>query len=398
MRQNFNAIQEAIRASGVDAWALYDFRGTNDLAWTILGIDPDAHCTRRWMVVVPPRGHAIKLMHKMEQDHLKHIHGVEHTYATREEWNATVREVLAPFKTIAMEYSPMGEVPVVSKVDAGIVELIRSFGVNVVSSGDLSQNFTAVLSDEQLAGAEVTAGQLRDVIHDAFRFVKGRLTDQAKVSEYEVQRFILSEFERLDLETDSAPIVAIGTNAARPHYAPTVSDTSEIGMNMVLLIDAWAKRKAPGSVFADLTWVAYTGSEVPSDVESTFKMVTDGRDAAIDLVQNRFASGSPVFGYEVDRVCRDVIDAGGMGSNFIHRTGHNITSQIHGPGVNMDDFETRDTRPILKGMTFSIEPGIYIEETLGLRSEIDVVVHHDGSVNIPSAPVQQSVLALFAEA
>lgn len=395
MRIDFTAMQEAIRSSGADAWAIYDFRKTNDLAWSMLGLSTDSHCTRRWMILIPAHGRPHKIVHKMEQYPLNHIKIPETLYARHEDWENAIHELTAPFMTIAMEYSPYNAIPVVSKVDAGIVELIRKFGHEVVSSGDIVQKFTAVLSEEQLAGAEVSAGQVRDIIRSAFDFIKQNLADGVSITEYDVQRFILNEFERFDLVTEDFPIVAIGLNASKPHYEPTIADSSVIEMNQIVLIDAWAKRRAPGAVYADLTWVAYTGREVPDDIEHTFKLVVNGRDAAIDLVKDRFRENKPVYGYEVDDACRSVIEAGGMGANYIHRTGHNITTEIHGPGVNMDNFETHDTRQIIPGMSFSIEPGIYVDNVLGLRSEIGIIVHPDGSVTVPSAPVQTSIIPLF---
>lgn len=397
MRLDITAIQESIRKNGADAWALYDFRGTNDLAWTMLNIPSDAHCTRRWMVVIPAQGHIVKIVHRMEQDPLSHVRAVDKTYASRLEWEEVVKETLAPYKTVAMEYSPMNAIPVVSKVDAGTIEFIRSLGHEVVTSADIAQQFTATLDLDQIAGAEIAAGQVRDAIFLGFGHIRERLLAGNTVSEYEVQQVILKEFDRLDLETDASPIVAIGPNAASPHYAPTMTRTSVIGPDMVVVIDAWAKRRAPGSIYADLTWVGYTGSEVPSDVARTFDVIVRGRDAAIELVRSRFAAGESVHGYEVDSACRNVIEAAGLGSHFIHRTGHSITTQTHGAGVNMDDFETHDTRRIIPSTSFSIEPGLYFANSLGVRTEIDIVILPDGTVTIPSSPLQTSVLPLLAE-
>lgn len=291
----------------------------------------------------------------------------------------------------------MGDLPVVSRVDAGTVDLIRSFGVGIGSSADILQQFTAVLAEDQIAGACVAAGQLRETVMSAFDLISRTIRSDGSISEFDVQSFILSEFARKGLVTDSAPIVAIGPNAASPHYAPSIMRSSEIKKDMVVLIDAWCRHSAPGSVFADITWVGYTSDRVPDDVESAFTIIRKGRDAALALVRQRFASAEPVAGFEVDRACRSVIDAAGMGHVFIHRTGHNITTQVHGPGANMDDFETHDTRRLLPGTSFSIEPGIYIEDLIGLRTEIDVVVTHDGQVIVPSEPIQSHVLPILAE-
>ena len=191
--------------------------------------------------------------------------------------------------------------------------------------------------------------------------------------------------------------MAIGPNAVSPHYAPTYLTNSRIEREQVVLIDAWARQNAPRSVYADITWVGYTGTVVPDDVATPFNVLVRARDAAVDLVRDRMAANEPVQGCEVDRVCRAVVDAAGYGSAFIHRTGHNITHEVHGPGANMDDFETHDTRTILRGTSFSVEPGIYMPGLLGLRTELDVVVDHDGNVHIPSGPVQTGILPLLAD-
>jgi Xaa-Pro dipeptidase len=397
MRADLGELQKAIRSIGADAWVMYDFRGTNDLAWDILGLSEDAHCTRRWLVIVPAKGRLKKIVHVMERHPLEHVEAEERHYATREEYEVVLREVLAPYKTLAMEYSPMNVLPTISKVDAGTIELIRSFGHEIVTSAELAQRYTAVLTASQLAGAQVAGGQLRDVIFNGFKTIRERLLDGDTVNEFEIQQQILKEFKQMGMKTDDAPIVAIGSNAADPHYAPTITRNRKIERDMVVVIDAWARNSSPGSVYADLTWVGYTSDKVPADVERTFQVVLRARDAALQLVQERFASQQPVYGFEVDRAARAVVAQANLGSNFIHRTGHNITTQIHGPGVNMDDFESHDNRQILPGMCFSIEPGLYFEGTLGLRSEIDVMIMHDGTVEVPSAPMQRSILPLLAD-
>lgn len=397
MMRKLHRLQDAVRAAGLDAWVLYDFRGSNPLAWKVLDLSADAHCTRRWMVVIPASGHVVKIVHRMEQTPLEHLPVDAIPYNTYQSWDAAVAKALEGKRTVAMEYSPGNALPIVSKVDAGTIESIRALGVDVVSSADLLQAETAVLSPDQIAGNAVTAGHLRDAVLAGFRHVRDRISSGGTTTELDVQRVVLDYFESHGLVTDTAPIVAIGPNAASPHYAPSSMHNAVIGPDVVVLIDAWAKSRNPGSVYADITWVGYTGTSVPSDIADRFAVIVRGRDAAVDLIKARLSAKQPVHGYEVDRACRSVIDAAGLGHLFIHRTGHSITDEVHGPGTNMDDFETRDTRRILPGTTFSIEPGVYEDGVLGLRTEIDVVIDHDGSVNIPSGPIQHTILPLLAE-
>ena len=391
-------MQQAVREAGLDAWLLFDFRGSNYLAWSMLHLPPETHSTRRWMVAIPAHGEPIKIVHRMEQYPLASVKGKQIIYDTHESWAEAVSSVAKSGSTVAMEYSPMGALPVVSTVDAGTIELIRSFGATVVSSADLLQQFTAVLTEEQLATTAVTAGQLKASVMEAFKFIRDRVNASSDgVTEYDVQQHLVKTLEDKGLAMDHPPIVAIGVNAANPHYAPTYAETSMIKKDMVVLIDAWAKRNSPGAVYADITWVGYTGSAVPVDIDASFKVIAAARDAAIDLVKTRFAGGEPVMGCEVDRACRDVVEQAGLGSAFIHRTGHNISTEVHGSGANMDDFETHDTRKIVRGTTFSIEPGVYFPDSLGLRTEIDVVIGHDGTVTIPSEPIQHTILPLLSD-
>jgi Xaa-Pro aminopeptidase len=392
-----SSMQEAIRAAGVDAWFLYDFRGTNHIAWSMLGMPPDAHCTRRWMVVIPATGTPYKIVHRMEQIPLQHVAIESLVYATRTEWDVAVASACAGLTRIAMEYSPLGQLPVVSTVDAGMMEHVRSHGVEVVSSADMAQQFTSVLTPQQILDNQQTASQLRSAVMDAFRLVRTRLLADESIHEFEVQQHLLNTFEQRGLITDHPPIVAIGPNASRPHYAPSAENSAMIHRGDILLIDAWVRRPEAGSVYADITWVGACDATVPSLAQERFEVLVRARDAAVSLVRERFGNGQPIRGYEVDRACRSVIDRAGLGSLFIHRTGHNITDQVHGPGANMDDFETHDTRVILPGMSFSIEPGLYELDVLGLRTELDVVVTPMGEVTIPSEPIQRSILPLLAE-
>ncbi|GMV52453.1 MAG: aminopeptidase P family protein [Chlorobi bacterium] len=397
MTLNTAYIQQILRAHGIDAWALYDFRGSNSIAWTTLNVAPEAHCTRRWMVVIPADGTVVKVVHSMEQHPLHHLDVAAQYYTTHQEWVSAVQQTLAPYKTLAMEYSPNGSLPVVSKVDAGTLEMVRGLGHTIVSSADISQYTTSVLSNVQLAGAAVTAGLLRDAMFEGFSLVRERLLANSTVTEYEVQQHILAELQSRGLETDGELIVAIGTNASSPHYAPTALTHSRIRPDMLLLLDCWARSSAPGSVWADLTWMAYTSDRIPEHNARIFDSVTQARDAAITLVQQRIEAQQIIKGCEVDNAARTSIIQSGFGAEFIHRTGHSITTELHGPGVNMDSYETDDTRQLLPGTTFSIEPGVYIAGKEGYRSEINIIIDHNNRVQIPSAPIQHGLLPLLAE-
>lgn len=393
-----NEMQQAVQEAEVDAWVLYDFRGTNGLAWTMLGLAPNAHCTRRWVVVIPAYSAPFKIVHQMEQIPLSHLDIEARIYATAAQYESVMKNALSEFKTIAMEYSPMNQIPVTSKVDAGTIEFIRSLGATIVTSANMAQNFSAVLTEKQIYENQKTASDLRAIVLGAFQFVRDSILFQNVVTEYDVQQKIVRDIANAGMVTESAPIVAIGPNAASPHYAPSANEHSVIEKNMVLLIDAWAKNASTqDAVFADITWMGYTADTVPEEIERDFQTMAAGRNAGLQLVMDRFANHQPVYGFEVDDACRAVIDRAGRGELFIHRTGHNITTELHGPGANIDNYETKDTRVLLPGMSFSIEPGLYDTNGIGMRTEIDVVIHHDGTVHVPTMPIQEAVLPLLAD-
>lgn len=393
---NIEEIQDLLKQNNLDGWLLYDFRKSNPLAWSICGVKNGTHCTRRWAVWIPSSGEPVKIVHAIEQHTLQHLNFRTITYSNKDSWRDALENVLQQVNTVAMEYSPNNDIPVVSFVDAGTKELVESFDVKVVSSADCSQAIDSVWTKDQLIENLETAKLLRAAMMDSFQFVREKLQRNQMVTEFDVQQNITRYFGENGLYSDDEPIVAIGPNAANPHYAPTPTLNSEIKIGDVLLIDMWAKTTKSNSTYADITWMAYCGETVPQKVADVFSLIKNGRDAALKLVQERFANSIDVMGYEIDDACRNVIENAGFGDKFIHRTGHNITTVTHGSGANIDNFETHDTRKILRGTSFSIEPGIYIDGEMGQRTEIDVVIDFDGKVLVPSEPIQQDVLPLLS--
>jgi Xaa-Pro dipeptidase len=387
-------LQQLLKTSPYDAWALYDNKQSNPLAWQVLEVPNQTHCTRRWMVVIPKHGLPTMIVHAMEQAPLEYLHLPKVLYRTHEQFVQAVHSTLAPYPVVAMEYSEQGMLPGVSKVDAGTMEIVRASGVQVVSSQDLIQRCTSVLSAEQIAGVAITAGILKNIVLDAFQLVANALRNNEHITEYDVQSFIVSQFESHNMVTDHPPIVAIGSNASQPHYAPSALQHSVIPTDVPLLIDAWCKHRSPGAVYADITWVGFTGNDVPQEVATRFETIVRARNAAVQAVVDAFGKGLDIRGCDVDAACRNVIEQQGFGEEFIHRTGHSITTDVHGSGANIDGYETIDTRLLLPGTSFSIEPGVYQEGVLGLRTEIDVVIDTDGAVIVPTAPMQESLLML----
>jgi Xaa-Pro aminopeptidase len=266
-----------------------------------------------------------------------------------------------------MQYSPRAAVPSISRVDAGTVELIRSLGVKVVSSGDLVAAIESSLSPAQADSHVRAARALHAIVGKAFSFIAG----SGSTDESHVQRFILNEFRRRGLVTNAPPIVAADKNSAFPHYATPRSGGKKIGPGSWVLLDLWAKEDRPGAIYADITWCGFVGTRVPEKYERIFKIVRDARERALSLVESRFHKGRPLKGWEVDRAARDFISSAGYGRFFLHRTGHSIGTEDHANGANMDSLETFETRRVLPNSVFSIEPGIYLKN-FGVRSEINV--------------------------
>ncbi len=394
---NLIIIQSLLKKLGVDAWFLYDFRGSNSIAWDILSIPPATHCTRRWAVVIPATGEPIKLVHAIENFTLDSVDARQIMYSNRHEWMDELQKIVEKFPRLALEYSPNNDIPTVSKVDGGTIEILRSLGAELYSSADIVQHIQAVWSEKQMdENINETAPKLRSIMMEAFLFIRDSIFAEKSITEFDVQQLILELFKQNDMLTDHPPIVAIGKNAASPHYGPTETNYSPIVNGDVVLIDMWATANTPKSTFADITWMGYVGETVPVRVEKLFSIIAAGRDAAVALAKERFTINRPVYGYELDDACRSVIDDSGYGKYFIHRTGHNITHEIHGAGANIDNFETCDRRQLLPNTSFSIEPGIYISADIGLRTEIDVVISGSGEILIPSEPIQQKVIPLLA--
>ncbi|MDW8240313.1 MAG: M24 family metallopeptidase [Acidobacteriota bacterium] len=389
-------IQQALQAEGIGGWLFYDFRQSDPLAYRILRLDETKFGTRRWFYFVPAEGEPVKIVHSIEREYLDSLPGKKRIYLPWQQLHEYLRETVGPHKTIAMQYSPNNDIPYVSRVDAGTVELLRSFGVEVVTSANLVQRFEAVWSDSQLQTHYTAARIMRQIIDQAFAEIGRRITSDVPTTEYEIQQFIVSLFEQHGLTADHPPIVAVNAHAANPHYGPTAEHSWPIQRGDFVLIDYWAKLKAdPEAVYTDYTWTGYVGERVPERYTHIFNIVRDARDAAIAFVRDCVQAGRAFHGWEVDDVARAVIRQAGYGDQFIHRTGHSIGKEVHGNGANIDNLETRDNRLIVPRTAFSIEPGIYLQGDFGVRSEVDVYVT-ESEVVVTAEPIQTAVVPILA--
>ena len=369
---NLPAIQAALRERNMDAWLFYDHHHRDPIAYRVLGLPAGLMVTRRWFYVIPAKGEPVKLVHKIESRHLDTLPGNKLQYSGWQELFDQVKAMLANFRDIAMQYSPNNLVFTVSLVDGGTLELIRGLGKNVVSSGDLVAQFEATWTDEQIKTHFAARDAIDSITAAAFKEI-GRRVRNGGTTESEIQQWFMEAFARENLITDDPPIVAVNAHSGDPHYEPQAKSSAPIREGDFVLLDVWAKKNTPDSVYYDITWTGFVG-KAPSDrMREIFQIVSQARDAGVKTVKEAVAAGRPIAGWEVDRAVRAHIKKAGFGEYFIHRTGHAIGTDVHANGANMDDLEVHDDRRILPNSCFSIEPGIYLPE-FGVRSEVNVLV------------------------
>lgn len=385
-------IQNEIQAAGIDGWLLYDFHNRDQIAYHVLGLDFTKYTSRRWFYWIPAAGEPIRLCSKVEPTKLDALPGEKRLYLSWRELHASLEGVLGSARTVAMQYSPTANIPYVSVVDGGTIDLIRSLGYEVVSSAGLVQTFQAVL-DEAGYKSHLEAGErVQRIKNEAFALVEREIREGRQLTELDVAEFIMRRWSEEGLKGEW-PIVGTNEHPADPHFEPTRANSRPIRKGDTLLIDLWAKLDKPGAIFYDITWCGFVGKTPPPKYVEIFEVVRDARNAALEFVRERFAAGERLFGWEVDDRCRAVVEKAGYGPFFLHRTGHSIGEEVHGNGVNIDNLETRDERELVPGICFSIEPGIYLEsEAMAARSEIDVFITPAGSVEVAGEMQRDLVL------
>ena len=387
---DLGAVQAAIRAAGFDGWLLYDFRGSNILAKRVVDLG-DKNYSRRWFYFVPANGEPKKLVHAIEPASLDHLPGSAKTvYRRWQDLESGVGELVIGAKRVAMEYSPRNANPYISRVDDGTVELVKSYGVEVVPSGDLIQQFEAVWDADQEKSHFEAATHCRSAYDVAFAFIGDEIKAKGFVTEAAVQKRIMDHFAQHKMTTYSPPIVGVGPHSGDPHYETTPASNAQIRKGDFVLIDLWAKLDTPRAVYADYTRVCFVGDAVPEKYVKIFDIVAAARDAGIKCVQDAFAKGEELMGWQVDAATREVIEKAGYGDQFTHRTGHNIGQETHGNGAHIDGLETRDERRIIPRTCFSIEPGIYLPE-FGVRSEVNIYIDAAGAVHVTGGDPQTEI-------
>lgn len=389
---DLSGIQAWLQQHELDGWLMADFHARNSIATQFWGIS--GMLTRRSFYFIPAQGGPTGLVHAIEKAKFASLPGKLIPFSAYTLLEQELADLLKGTRRIAMEYSPNGRLPYIGLVDAGTIEFVKSLGIEIVPSADLVANFQARLSVEQIAMHRIAAANLIKVKDETFAHISESLRGRTPLTEYDVVQFMLGRFEHYDMHTEEGPNCSVGPHAGDPHYEPKATGSSQIQPGQLVLIDLWAKLKRPDSVYGDITWMAFAGqaADIPAEYHKLFAAVIAGRDKAVSFLRENIDK-RPVHGYEVDDACRGSIRAAGFGPQFVHRTGHSITSEIHGPGPNIDNLETEDRRRLQKGHLFSIEPGLYSSD-YGFRSEIDVLVGHDG-IEVTTLPLQNGITPLL---
>lgn len=384
--------QRYMQENGIDSWVVYDFRGSNPVMWQLLGGPKTT--TRRSFLLIPARGEPHILAHAIERDLFEDTGIALRSFVSWPEMHTQLKTALKDCRKVAVEYSPHSALPTLSWVDGGTLELIRSCGVEVVSSADL---FQAALTTWNPAAHESHLSACQQVVQvkdAAFEYVRRSLREQVPLSEYQVQEFIVQEFERRNLEMDHRPIVGVNANSGNPHYEPQEESAVRIGPGDWLLIDLWARHPGEQNVFGDITWVGCASADVSPAHQQVFDIVRKARDLVVERLRACWDKGEKLQGWELDVVAREHISGAGYGDYIVHRTGHSLGPgpRVHALGVNLDDLETHDTREVLPGTGFSVEPGIYLPE-FGVRLEINVYVDPEKGPTV-TTPAQEEVVRL----
>jgi Xaa-Pro dipeptidase len=374
------ALREALAAAGVDGWLLYAFHGLNPVATRVL--DLTGLNTRRLFVLLPREGEPVAVAHRIELASVDGFPGRVLPYARWEELHAALGQVVRG-KRLAMEISPEDAVPYLDRVPAGVVELLRRLGATIVPSGPLVSRFAAGWSAEEAADHRAAAEVLADVAQAELARAVGE--GDTGLTETGLQARVVAAVEARGLVFDTLPIVGFGPNSANPHYEPHAGRDATLRPGEVVLLDLWAGRSRT-TVFADQTWMGFSGSRVPPKVLQVWETVRGARDAAVAAVRAAAAAGRPIAGFEADRAARAVVEAAGHGERFVHRTGHSIDRELHGSGPHLDDYETHDDRLLVPGVGFSVEPGVYLPGEFGVRSEVNMHWSEAGPEVTPRVP------------
>jgi Xaa-Pro dipeptidase len=379
-------IQAALREQQVDGWLFYDHHHRDPIAYRILGLSETLHVTRRWYYFIPAQGEPRKLTHRVESGKLSALPGKGTVYSSWQELEKELRAMLEPYKTLAMQYSPRNAIMYVSMVDAGTIEVLREMGKTIVSSADLVSHFEAVLTPQQIASHYQAQKVIDAILQEAWKYIAAGARN-----EFEVMVWLREAMCREGIAEGYGPNVSVNANSSDSHYEPTSANAKPIRKGDFLLIDIWGRMDRADACFYDITWTGVVGREPTEREREVFGVVAKARDAAIQTVQEAFAAGKPIAGWQADDAARNIIRDAGFAEYFTHRTGHSIATETHGNGANLDNLETHDDRLILPHTCFSVEPGIYLPD-FGVRSEVNMLTEPGKAV--VTGPIQTELVRI----
>jgi Xaa-Pro aminopeptidase len=397
---NLEAIQSALRDLDLDGWLFYDHHHRDPIAYRILGLDEHSFVSRRWYYFIPAIGEPRKLVHRIESLKLDALPGSKSEYSSWQELEAELASLLTGATTLAMQYSPRNAIMYVAMVDAGTIELLRSFGKTIVSSADLVSLFEAVLTGAQIATHFLAQQRLDEVLRSGWQHISDAVRGpRGQTDEHTVVQHLLEGIARAGLFTDHGPNCSAGPNSADSHYEPTAASSRPIRSGDFVLIDIWAKlADDPASVWYDITWTGVVDREPTLRENLIFNTVRDARNAAVEAIELAYERNQPIAGWQADDAARSVIRTAGLAEFFTHRTGHNIATILHGNGAHLDNLETHDERLILPHTCFSVEPGLYFPGEFGIRSEVNMITYPASSEGparaVVTGPSQFALLRL----
>jgi Xaa-Pro aminopeptidase len=381
-RLDLPKLRAALKSLGLDGWLLYDFKGCNPIARRVLGLA--GLITRRVFVWLPASGTPVALVHRIELGAMVAFPGEVRAYGS---WRELEQELgsLVRGRRVALETSPTGSVPYLDRIPAGAVHVLERMGAVLSGSGLLVSRFASAWSaaerQDHVAAAEKIAAIARGAIADAVR-------RPLVATEMAVQHQVMDAMRRAGIVISDPPIVAFGANTAKPHYEPHAERDVVLEPNTVVLLDLWG-RVREDTVFADQTWMGCSGS--PGDeVMSVWRAVRAARDAVLERLRS-WQPGGGMTGAELDDAAREQIASRGLSEGVLHRTGHSIDGDLHGSGPNLDNFETNDTRELVPGVGFSVEPGVYLPERFGMRTEVNAYLT-DERAEVTPREIQQELI------
>jgi Xaa-Pro aminopeptidase len=373
MEEKLGQVRAFLKQSEIGAWLIYDFRGCDPTGTALLGAL--APHSRQYAIIIAQEDPIIIIKPRIESHELVGLSSNLLVLNSRSqiEFQQAVEERARSINRIAVNFSTN---PQTDTIPAGRLALLRSTlpETEFVSGENLMQIIHSVLTKKQLASQENAARMCTRIMEQAFSFIAERIGD---IRECDVADFIFTRFHEEKLETVNTPIVAVQSNSANPHYTP---GKARIRKDQIVMIDLWAKWE----VFADITWMGYTGNRLPTEIQDAWDAVLLARKTATNAIKPNIPSRFP------DEEAREILIAAGYKDAILHRTGHSIDTTLHGKGANLDGFEMPETRLLLPDSVVSVEPGVYLPKQFGIRSEINVMITKNGSK--VTTPPQESIL------